>query len=147
MSDKADKLLDLIKHYQEIIDLYEPLVLEARENLSTIRKAIDLVLRDAHPTDQESLFDDNAQRSPGIGRYADKTLAEAIKDILTNNPRPLTAAEITRRAIDGGFTSNSADKRRDVSVCLSRLKKRSEIGSDMTDEGMVYRLAKGGEQT
>jgi hypothetical protein len=144
MSANRDELIELIKQCQDTIDLYEPLVLEAKQNIDILRKAASLL--EEKGRGPKLPLTESVQ--PALhAKYAGLTMPDAIKKVLGESPLPLSTVDIANRLTDGGYTSGSSNLRRDVSVALNRLKKKEEIVSQKTDRGMVYKLkdeSKGG---
>jgi len=133
----------LAKKYRERVEGLEKELEEARKNLNVVTEVIEL-LKKERIYQQEKLFEVPPVLSD---RYKDKTMTEAIEDILkTNQPEKLSVDVIHSELVKNGFKSKSQNVKRDLYTRLFRLEEKGKL--DSTKKGGVkrYFLPKTGEE-
>lgn len=111
---------------------------EASHNAEIIQQTIRLMKnRERMPSELEPFL-------PRIktDKYKDKSMAEAIFDVLKNEPN-LNGKEIYDRLEQDGFESKSKTLQRDVYTRLYHLIKKGKLTSTNTDKGKCYNLPAG----
>jgi hypothetical protein len=139
MKEHLTDLSVLAKRYQERITSLENELNEEKRKLSLVSETIAL-LRKEGIFEQEKLFSPPAILSD---RYKDKTMTEAIEDILrTNQPDKLSVDFIYSGLVENGFESKSKNLKRDLYTRLFRLEEAGKLSSTKKGGAKRYFLPK-----
>jgi len=121
----------LAKRYQEQMQSLQTQIDEVKRKFTVVSETIELLQR-------EGVFDKENPETPIVvsDRYSDKSVPEAIEDILRlNQPNKLPAATIHLELLKYGFKSESKNFKGDVHSILNRMEKSGKILSAKRGKG------------
>jgi hypothetical protein len=131
MEENMTDLNLLAKRYQEQIQSLQGQLDEAKRKFTVISEAKELLKR-------EGVFDQENLKTPVVisDRYSDKSVPEAIEDVLrTNQPNKLPATTIHLELLKYGVKSESKNFKGDVHSVLNRMEESGKILSAKRGKG------------
>lgn len=128
----------LAKRYKEQVDSLQGQIEEAKRKFVVVSEAIELLKR-------EGVFDGEKLSQPPVAlsdRYKDKSMPEAIEDVLqSNQPSKLSADAIYSHLVKNGFKSKSKNFKSDVYTRLNRMVKAGKLLSTKKGKGKVKKYS------